>query len=214
VAEGRSPILAGAPGPRARAAALALLLLAGACGEPAGNAIERQAQLDREIDRLRRSTDPCTIDEGDGLRSRRYRDCLDLLPQERMHGIWYFGFEESGFVANATSAPRVRVIGRHGNPEFDTFLELDEDAVWRLLGGPLDHIQTRAIALDFIGRRSRRAGAYYTGEGNHVVVVDRLISARMVGEVESLVDCRAFQRPPQGMRCAPGSNPQPLEAVR
>src|SRR6185295_10593874 len=119
-----------------RAAPLALLLLVAACGEPTADAIERQTRLDREIEHVRESMNPCLNHEGDTVRSRRFRDCLELLPQERMRGIWYSGFEESGFVANATSAPPVRIISRRGNPEFDTLLELDEDAAWRRLGEP------------------------------------------------------------------------------
>jgi hypothetical protein len=202
-----------------RVSLLAGLLLLTGCGEPgpALNAAQRQLRLDREIARVRHSMDPCVIDEGDAISSRRYRDCLDLLPQERMRGIWYSGFEESGFVRGATSAPAVRVIGRDSrNPEFETFLELDEDAVWRRLGIPQDHMETHAIALDFLGRRSRHAGAYYASEHGHVVVLDRLISARLLGPVESLIDCRAWPRVPESIRCAPGtrSDAEPAQPVR
>lgn len=174
-----------------RASLLAGLLLVAGCGQPSPplNAVERELQLARATARVRRSMDPCLIDEGEVLRSRQYRDCLKLLPQERMRGVWYSGFEESGFVANATAAPAVRVIGPDSvNPEFETFLELDDAAVWRRVGAPQDHMETHAIALEFVGRRSKYPGAYYSGEGNHVVVLDRLISARLLHPVRSRIE--------------------------
>ena len=205
-----------------RAAPLALLLLAGACGGRSTNeAIDREAQLAQEVARVQWSMNPCLIDEGDVLRSRRFRDCVELLPQERMHGLWYAKFEGSEYLPNATSAPRVRVVDiMVTHPGFD--IELDGEAVWRMAGQPREPAAVQAVALDFLGRRSRYRGAYITGDDNYLVVVDQLISARLLGEVDSFVDCRRLPRVLEGLRCAPDapyapevrSNAEPAQAVR
>ena len=59
---------------------------------------------------LIRSMDPCRMGRTDFEPSREFRDCLDLLPQERLRGVWYVGFEDMSFVPGAVSAPAVRVM--------------------------------------------------------------------------------------------------------
>jgi hypothetical protein len=93
-----------------------------------------------------------------------------------MRGVWVQDFEEASFIAGTQTIPspdnRVR---------FRMYLEVDPKAVERLTQTTMDMKQPRAVALDFIGRRSKEAGPYYTGSNDYVVVVDRLISARYLG---------------------------------
>lgn len=161
-----------------------LLPLLGGCGEPTvRNADQRAVELILATERVRRSMDPCVIQEGHQLTMRPYRDCLQLLPGARMRGVWFTGFEESGFIADVDSVPPEREIGPGANREFETFLEIDAAAALRRIGQPAMTRCTRAVAIEFIGRRSREPGPYYAGLRDHVVVVDRLLSARLLGTV-------------------------------
>ena len=121
----------------------------------------------------------------------RISECTGMGPTQQMHGVWYTGFEESGFVPNVGSVPLVREISVHiHNPEFDTLLEIDANAALRRIGQPSTDPCTRAVAIEFIGRRSVKPGPYYASDDGHAVVVDRLLSARLIGKVRDRVNGR------------------------
>jgi hypothetical protein len=135
------------------------------------------------IDRNFSPAAECYRREGDFKVHVGWRNCLDFEAPKRMHGVWYNGFEESGFVpnVNTVSLDRDVVKDRH-RPEFDTFLDTGDLDIRKFGIPPYRHC-TQAIAIDFVGRRSQKRGPYYTGTDNHVVAVDKLLSARLIGEV-------------------------------
>lgn len=182
---------------------LAALALLGACGQQpsALRAWQQDIQLADRTAEVRDSMNPCRIEEGSVRRLRPYRDCVDLLPQERMRGVWYRGSEESNFIPNATAAAAVRTRGIHWvNPEFRTFLEVDPALAAQVPPvPPHDGIETHAWLIDFVGRRARSPGTYYTDEADHLVVLDRLISIRLLGPVVTRLDpagCTGHCPPP------------------
>lgn len=118
------------------------------------------------------------------------RACIGPYRAEVMHGVWYDGFEERGFVPNVSSVPRYRVIDERSlNPEFDRELNMDADEARRRLQYKLaDHLpETVAIAITFIGRRT---APYRTPSGSlyQTILVDAVLSGRVLGPVETCVD--------------------------
>jgi hypothetical protein len=142
-----------------------------------------QAQLDN---------DPC-IRRGDNvISSIPYRECVDLLPPERMHGVWYVALEESGFLPGATTAPaqRYRATDRE-LPENETWLDVDDwNAALRQAGPLPGGYGTLALAIDFVGRRPRNTEGRRYGHGGapRLVVVDRIISIRPLRRVRTWVE--------------------------
>jgi hypothetical protein len=53
------------------------------------------------------------------------------------------------------------------------------------LGLPEGDRCTRAVAIEFIGRRSAERGAYYAGDDGEVIVVDRLLGGRLIGKIRT-----------------------------
>lgn len=160
-------------------------------------AIEQmRATYDAQID-----ADPCAQRSIDRLghrtisviRSFRPRDCMDFLPAEVMRGVWFHGFEESGFVPDVDHVPLRRVL-RSGtrNPESETFLDIDAEEALRRLGGS-ECRGTCAYAITFVGRRTRDAGNYYSGEGTHVVAVNAVLTGRLLGRVTTRVCLRGHE---------------------
>jgi len=193
-----------------RAPLLAGLLLVAGCGQPPPplNAVERAMRLDREMARVRASMDPCLIGKGAREPPRPLRDCLPLQPQERMQGVWYSGFEETSFVADATRVPARRIITRAGiEAEARHYVELivPPAEVDRIPGDFRSVPGTRAVLISFLGRRAPPERSADGRAMNQVIVVDRLLSARLLGgEIETFIDCRDFPDP-QGMQCASGT---------
>jgi hypothetical protein len=182
---------------------LAGSLLLGACGEAnLRTEGQRHFELGQEMLRVRLSMDPCVRWEADIIHSRRLRDCLEFLPQERMRGVWIFGLEESGFLPGATTAPAERTLTRGSHfPEWDFFVELDFEQVLRTLEALPATTRSRAFAIEFIGRRSRDTTTAINGEATRVIVVDRMLSSRYLGDIVTHVDL-------------PGLNAQPLQPAR
>jgi hypothetical protein len=143
-----------------------------------------QAQLDN---------DPC-IRRGDNvISSIPYRECVDLLPPERMHGVWYVEMEGSGFLPGATTAPEQRFQATDTIlPENQTWLDVDRtsaEAAWRQAGALPEGHGTLAMAIDFIGRRARVEGHYgHGGTARKLIVVDRIISLRPIRRVRTWVE--------------------------
>ena len=132
----------------------------------------------------------------------RLSKCVELGPLKRMKGVWFTGFEESGFIPNADSVSLVRTADSVG-AEFRTALELDASPVMKRLGLPTQDRCTRAVAIDFVGREAIERGPYYTGNNDHLVVVNRLIGARYLGRV------RTVGLPGYDLQCA---TPAPTDA--
>lgn len=109
-----------------------------------------------------------------------YEHCVDFLPAERMHGVWVTGFEQSSYLPNATGIPAVDDPERHR-------IWLTFAAGARpdpALRAELDMMRTTAaVAIEFDGRRSRHAGAGYghLGGADRLVIVDRIVSMRILG---------------------------------
>lgn len=105
------------------------------------------------------------------LNPSAYETC-DFGPAERMRGVWVTGFEQSGFVPDATAIPavddptrsRIWLAFAPGSPP-DPAIRAELDKL-RTIG---------AVAIEFVGRRSRGANA------DRIVMVDRIISMRILG---------------------------------
>jgi hypothetical protein len=112
--------------------------------------------------------------------SMDYEHCVDFLPAERMHGVWLTGFEQSSYVANATAAPAIDDPERHR-----TWLTFASGAYPDpALRAELDKMgTTAAVAIEFDGRRSRGPGRGYghLGGAENLVIVDRIVSMRVLG---------------------------------
>lgn len=192
----------------------AVLLAMVACG-PAREApaLNAQQRVDAE-EKAYYAADPCGWLEttGRGFRVAHFAppgDCMAMEPAEVMRGIWYDGFEERGFVRNATTAPAQRVIGgRSVNAEFDTNFWLDRREAERVPRDARSGPGTRTVLVTFVGRRAK---PYRNRDGSPalpLIVVDRLLTWRELGTIETLFDCRDFpQAIGQGMPCAPGTGP-------
>jgi hypothetical protein len=98
----------------------------------------------------------------------------DFGPTETLQGVWVRGFEQSAFLPGATAVPGRDYAARdHAWLTFADGVQLDPAAQADLNKIP----GTSAAAIYFVGRRSRAAG------GSPVVIVDRVISVRALGQV-------------------------------
>jgi len=100
----------------------------------------------------------------------------DFGAQERMRGVWVRGFEQSNFLPGETATPDMNYAQR------DHFWLTFADGVAPdpALRADFDKVRgTAAAAIEFVGRRSRAPGA------SPIVIVDRIISMRVLGEVGS-----------------------------
>ena len=120
--------------------------------------------------------DPCLRREGDVYVQRAFASCIDLLPPRRMKGVWIIGMEESSFIPGEQAAPNAS-----NKLRFRIFLEADRGLSERVTQSVRGRGFPAAFAVDFVGRRSKHPGFYYTGEGDHVVVLDRLIFSQLPG---------------------------------
>lgn len=134
----------------------------------------------------RNASDPCLRRDGDSWEILRWRDCLKLGPATRMRGVWYYGFEESGFVPNVRTVPlsrRMHVKWR----ELDTVLDVDLEQAMRVRRVKLGLPCTTAIAIDFIGREATiPAEGGVLPRAKRVIAVDRVLDARLVGIVRTI----------------------------
>ncbi|MGZ8311745.1 MAG: hypothetical protein ACXWUP_14665 [Allosphingosinicella sp.] len=147
-----------------------LMILLAACSAESGREEENRASAPPPR-AAAPSPDPCagTTD---------YEHCVDFLPAERLRGVWLTGFERSEFIPGAVRLPDPD--DPRGSRIWLTFAAGAPDPVLRR---QLDEMRTTAgVAIEFVGRRSRHPGAYgHMGGADRLVIVDRLLSARILG---------------------------------
>jgi hypothetical protein len=172
---------------------LAGLALVAACGKPAPRPTEgqRYQAIADATSHLVGSVNPCVIRvDNDHVLMRPMRNCLDLMPQERFQGVWYTGFEESGFVPNATTAPAVRLLNRETAREPMVMLDMPRevsDRLWTAM--PHAMRGTMAVRIAFFGRREKQPRF-----GEQIIIVDRVERMRILGRVRTLVDLPGIAR--------------------
>jgi hypothetical protein len=153
-----------------------LLSLLGACSGGSlegGEGESRNSSSKASAVQSNRSDDHCFVRVGEVLYHVGERLCGELLPPQRMRGIFVHGWEESSFIPNATTIPRA-----DNRIRFRVDLSGDPAEIARMAGTRLDMRRAQVFAIDMVARRTRRAGA---GLAVYVVVVDRIISARYLG---------------------------------
>jgi len=111
--------------------------------------------------------------------------CIEYGRIKRIRGVWYYGFEESRFVAGATrinSEPEKNDI-----PALDPWLLVDETAVLGRVGNPkYQQGCAMAIYLVFEGRHSIRSIPGRAFRRSDVIMVEQLRDARFLGYVRSM----------------------------
>lgn len=150
---------------------LLLLLLAG-CSSGGGNAVgDNQITIVGPVTpaQPRAPAGPCVAPLPPGAEAN-----CDFGAQERMSGVWVRGFEQSNFLPGETQVPDMNYAQR--DHFWLTLADgVDLDPTFR---ADFDKVQgTAAAQVEFMGRRSRAQG------GSPVVIVDRIISMRVLGEV-------------------------------
>lgn len=175
------------PGTRiATRGTLALLLMLAGCQDAKE---ERQAQQNQSLDGgypLSRSRgaeadklmadDPCWRREKGGWHLS-IGHCEEMLPPTTVSGVWITGFEESSFFPGATVLP-----DRNDERRFRIDLEVDGERIERLLGRKLENPEYHAIALAFVGRRTKYPVAIDCYGGRYYVfVADTVKKARYLG---------------------------------
>jgi hypothetical protein len=118
--------------------------------------------------------------------------CEEMLPAQRMNGVWVSGFEETSFFPSDRTMP-----DRNDTRRFRLELEVDRDRVAELAGrkaagGPDYH----AFALILVARRTKYpvsidcyGGRYYS------FVADRVETARYLGVIANPDIPRPNSRP-------------------
>ena len=146
--------------------------------------LETIAKERAEEDR-RNAADPCLRRDGNDWILLRWRDCLKFSPPRRMQGVWYYGFEETGFVPNVRTVSLVR--RPHVKwPELDTVLDVDLAQVMKARRIKLGLPCTTAIAIDFVGRDAvMPVGGVAQPRAKRIIAVDRVVDARLVGIVRT-----------------------------
>ena len=185
-------------------------MMAACAPAPEAPPLTAQQQADAYADAMD-AADPCTWTETtrDGIRIMRFvppGDCLAMEPSEVMSGIWYDGFEEREFFPNATTAPARRVFSRQSAEAMsDSDFWLSRAEANRVTDDQ-PRLGTRAVLITFVGRRTKPY-LYPNGRrGMPVIVVDRLLTWRVLGVIQDFIDCRDFPpRNESGPPCAPGT---------
>ena len=127
------------------------------------------------------SADPCWRREKGGWHLSTGH-CTAMTRAEKMSGVWVTAFEETSFFLHDLTIPNPRDWRR-----FVTELELHDEKAHRLAGVTPSSSDGEGYLLSFIGRRTR--DPYLVdcqGMPQHVVIVDRLLSARHLGRMASL----------------------------
>jgi hypothetical protein len=190
----------------ARLAVISGCICAAACAKPASppQTLTAEQRFDAARERLTQALDeasPCYRNETTSngvqiMRSLPPGDCMDMTPARVMRGVWFIGFEESGFVPDIDAVPLTREISRESvPPEFEIELNGDREEALRRMGVQ-EVVGTQAYAITFVGRRSRPYRYAGGGAGFPVVVVDALLTGRPLGRVTT-----TMVYPCPGSRC-------------
>lgn len=128
------------------------------------------------------AADPCWRREGSGWHYSTGH-CTEMLPAQRITGVWVTGFEESSFFPGNTALP-----DRNDPRRFRITLEVNADRVGEMAGrGSADFRRTtdpgyQAYALTFVGRRTRHPLIIDCDGGReYVFIADRIESSRHLG---------------------------------
>lgn len=122
--------------------------------------------------------------------------CLEYGRKERISGVWYLGFEDSSFAKDVRTVPLVRDITER-RPEFDVWLKLTDEA-WDDIEGDIPERKlgcTRAIYLQFDGRRAIRRIPPPLRSDVEVILIERVIRSTFVGYVTTMREGKAWPCP-------------------
>lgn len=110
------------------------------------------------------------------------RDCYVFGQSERMHGIVHLFFKRAGnFYPGRTVSPSLTTPSQY-------WISLEESVVTADMVAGCDHCD---LHVEFIGRQTRVAGRYgHLGGSQHMVVIDRMLAARPVGERQAAASAR------------------------
>ena len=110
--------------------------------------------------------------------------CLEYGRRERFKGVWYLGFEESGFDKGARHARLARDLERDDNPEFGIWLTSTDLADLTKFDIPEDKAGcARAIHVDFEGRRAVRRVPPPMQRKVAVISIEHVSDAKFIGFV-------------------------------
>ena len=154
---------------RAFLAAISLLLC---CGCQQRQAKMSEEDIKRIVAGLPGITDAC-IDKlrygGIQAMPNETDQCFEMMPQRRWTGLWRNAFEESIFCADEPE----RVAAECPTGPGGTWLEPE--------GGTMP--DQALYRLEFIGRRTAQPAHFgHMGMNDHEIVVDRMISKRLVSK--------------------------------
>ena len=122
---------------------------------------------------------PCSfVTRSDGVEiiaSIDSKDCYRFDRPRRLRGVWLVENETSELLPNATRSPAVWNI----MDENQTFLETEWEER-EALPPPLEGVGPSAYAIEFIGRPALYPGLYGMIGARHMVIMDKLLSARAI----------------------------------
>lgn len=162
---------------------LVLHLLLGGCEgrderEPldGGYPLETQ-RMDLDTEKMLAS-DPCWRKEHGGWHLSAGH-CSEMLPPQKMAGVWVTGFEESSFFPDATSIP-----DRNDPRRYMINLEIDNERIATLVGRDIEDSEYHAIALTLVARRTKYPSSIgCDGRRAFSIVAYRIVDARYLGTV-------------------------------
>ena len=113
-------------------------------------------------------------------------DCQEYGERRIVKGVWYNGFEESGFIEGVRTVPLTRDLEDRSDRSFDAHLDVPRGRIYRSMGSPpIRDGCTMAIYVEFLGRKAiRRIPAPIEGEEPHFKV-ERVLKSQYLGRVSS-----------------------------
>jgi hypothetical protein len=126
---------------------------------------------------------PCSVvtseDGYEVISSVASEDCFRFDRPRRMRGVWLLENETSQLLPDAARSPAVWDI----MDENQTFLEVKAWTVQEALPPPIEGEEENspsAYAIEFVGRRALYPGLYGGPGARHMVIMDKLLSARAI----------------------------------
>ncbi len=124
--------------------------------------------------------------QSDGSRIWRFlpdRDCFDFGSAQRFTGIYFDEFEGQLFIEGAPGGPPYQ------QPQERIWPTFDEKTIYRgdtkRVMSPDDSGATRVFEVEWIGRKTVRAGHYgHFGMSQRGMIVDQVIKVRLLHKVE------------------------------